>query len=293
VIRTAFAFIAVLAAATGWIRAEPQASNVPTTPVPAATDSAPTSGEAIYLRAVRAMKDAPQPPYVTFREDVSARNMRLSCTTDGTSLTLKHGDAAGSYRVWFRTSDERAVSEDVASQKRCSGALLYPAGAEIAALGAPSAAPSATASPAADGPPLIAAVRVESARYYHITLVDRETFEGHPVYRLALRAYRDPATHPLTDMLVDAQTFLVRQAAGEAAAHYVIASGRVAGVVTFDRSGPYWLARDETFDLAAQAIFVHAHCTVSVRATDFAFPDDVGSELASPSPSPSPGPRRR
>jgi len=288
VIRAAFVTIAFVAAATAWACGEPQASSVPATPDAAATAAATLTGEAIYLRATRAMKDAPQPAYVTFHEDVSARNMRLSCTADGTSPTLKHGDAAGAYRVWFRTRDERAVSEDLASQKRCGGALLYPAGAEIAALGVPSAAPSATPSPAVDGPPLIAAVRVESARYYRITLVDRETFEGHPVYRLALRAYRDPATHPLTGMLVDADTFLVRQAAGEAAAHYVIASGRVAGVVTFDRSGPYWLARDESFELAAQAIFVHAHCTVTVRGSDFAFPADVGDELASPSPSPAP-----
>ncbi|MBD5654475.1 MAG: hypothetical protein IAI50_04765 [Candidatus Eremiobacteraeota bacterium] len=247
--------------------------------------------EAIYLRATHAMKDAAEPPYVTFREDVTARNMRLSCTADGTNLSLKHGDIAGSYRVWYRTRDENAISQEVGSQKRCKGALLYPTGSDLATLGAPSAAPSATPVPdAGDGPPIIAAVRVESARFYKITLVDRESFEGHPVYRLALKAYRDPTTHPLTGMLVDEESFLVRQASGEAAGHYVVASGRVAGVVTFDRSGEYWVARDETFDLAAQALFVHAHCNVIVRASDFQYPADIDNVF--PSPSPSPGAHR-
>jgi hypothetical protein len=284
---TIFAIVSAALALEG-----PAASQSPArSPAPSETGLRP---EAIYLRATHAMKDAPEPDYVTFHEDVTARNMRLTCGSDGTSLELKHGDAAAAYLVYFRTRDEVAVSEDARSQKRCSGALLHPTGNEIATLGAaPSATPSASPSPSSDGPQLIAALRVESARFYRIALVDRETFEGHPVYRLALTAYRDPTEHPLTGMLVDEGSFLVRQASGEAAAHFVVASGRFAGTITFDQSGPYWLARDETFDIAAQAIFVHAHCKVSVHATDFQFPTAIADVFPSPSPSPSPRTTKR
>ena len=210
----AWSFVALAALITGaleWtpVAAQSPAPAAPQTPPPSAASLTP---EAIYLRATHAMKEAPQPAYVTFDESVTARNMRLACTSDGTSLSLKHGDASGSYRVWFRTRDENAVSQDTATQKRCSGALLFPTGADVASLGPhPSVAPSAAPTDGSGGPPLIAAVRVESARYYRIELVGRESLKDIRSIGLRCSAYRDPATHPLTGMLVDEDSFLVRR----------------------------------------------------------------------------------
>ncbi len=221
--------------------------------------------EAIYLRAVHAMKSAPVPPYVTFREHILGRNITLSCTSDGMNIGLRHGDVTATYDVYFRTRDGSAISKAVANPSAtaspCPSALLQPAGAGLSAMGVP----EATASPATDaasastfGPPIIAAVRVDGALFYHIELVGRERLGDNDVYHLKLTAYRDPDTHPLTDLYVDPETFLVREARGEVSGHYVVASGRFAGIVDFGRVGDYWLVEHEHFDVAANALFVHA-----------------------------------
>ncbi len=95
------------------------------------------------------------------------------------------------------------------------------------------------------------------------------------MYHLTLRAYREPDTHPLTDLYVDQKTFLVREARGEASGHYVIGSGKVSGIIDFDCVGPYWLAEHERFDIAANAMFVHARMMLAIDGSSFATPDEV------------------
>jgi hypothetical protein len=125
------------------------------------------------------------------------------------------------------------------------------------------------------GPPIIASLRVEGARYYHIDLAGHERLGASDVYHLKLRAYRDPNTHPLTDLYIDPETFLVREARGEVSDHYVLASGHVAGIVDFDRVGSYWLVQREHFEIAANALLVHARMTAMIGKSDFATPSDM------------------
>ncbi|GAC1546319.1 MAG: hypothetical protein NVS3B16_16860 [Vulcanimicrobiaceae bacterium] len=270
-------------------------------PAPSPSPAAALTPDAIYLRAIHAMKAEPQPAYVVYREDVRARNASIACTSEHTSLTLKHGDAHAAYRVWFRVRDGASVTQDLATLQHCRGVLLVPAGDEIASLGGSHAGPvpAATASPdapagdvgAGTGPALIGAVRVEAARFYRIASAGRDSFEGHDVYRLVLHAYRDPNAHPLTELLVDSASFLIRRASGEVSGHYVVASGRGAGTIAFDRVGPYWVVRDEDFELAFNALFVHARTTVAVRGSEYMYADAL-PEVTFPSPRPSPHARR-
>jgi hypothetical protein len=265
---------------------------------PPAQDDSPLTPEKIYLRAIRAMKDAPQPTFITFRENVAGRNVTLQCTSDGMQVNLHHGDVTAVYDVWFRTSDGSAISQPlgVASAKPCPSALLAPAGDAISSLGVPQASPSPGTAPttaAADsqiGPPIIAAVHVDGARYYHIDLAGREQLAGNDVYHLKLRAYRDPDTHPLTDLYVDPETFLVREARGEVSGHYFIASGRLAGVVDFDRVGVYWLVEHEHFDVAANALLVHARMTATIDGSNFATPNELPG-IVFPTPQPTVAPK--
>lgn len=264
---------------------------------PPAQDASPLTPERIYLRSIRAMKDAPEPPFITFRENVVGRNFVLKCTSDGMVVNLHHGDVAATYDVWFRTSDGSALSQPVgvASAKPCPSTLLAPVGGAISSLGIPQASPSPGTAPTtapADsnfGPPIIAAVHVDAARYYHIDLAGLEQLGGNDVYHLKLTAYRDPDTHPLTDLYVDRETFLVREARGEVSGHYVIASGRLAGVVDFDRVGAYWLVEHEHFDVAANALLVHARMTATIDGSNFATPNELpGIVFPTPQPNASP-----
>jgi hypothetical protein len=260
--------------------------------------SLPLTPEKIYLRSVRAMKDAPRPAFVTFRETVVGRNFALRCTKDGLLVSLHHGDVKAAYDVWFRTSDGSALSEPVnaANAKSCPGALLAPVGDALSSLGvsqpspAPQAAPTTKPAGSPFGPPIIGAVRVESARYYHIDLVGLEKLGANDVYHLKLRAYREPDAHPLTDLYVDIATFLVREARIEVSGHYVVASGRLSGVIDFDRVGAYWLAEREHFDIAANALLVHARMTATVEGSNFATPDELPG-IAFPARPPNAPPR--
>jgi hypothetical protein len=261
----------------------------------APSDSAPLTPEAIYLRAVHAMKAAAQPRFVTFRENVAGRNFRLSCTSDGIALNLHHGDIAGAYDVSFRTRDGGAVSRTADGTSTCPGTLLAPAGADISSMGVPAAMPSAasdaTSSQTGTGLPIIAAERVEAARFYHVELAGREHLGGNDVYHLKLTAYRDPDEHPLTDLFVDPQTFLIREARGEASGHYLIASGRVAGIVDFDRVGDYWLVEREHFDIAANALLVHVRMNATIDASNVMTPADLPG-VVFPTPEPTAAPKR-
>jgi hypothetical protein len=207
-----------------------------------------------------------------------------------------HGDVAATYDVWFRTSDGSALSQPVgvASATTCPDTLLAPAGGTVSSLGVPQASPSPEAAPTTGpndsqvGPPIIAAVHAESARYYQIELAGREQLAGHDVYHLKLRAYRDPDAHPLTDLYVDPQTFLVREARAEFSGHYVVANGRLVGVVDFDRVGAYWLVEREHFEFAANALLVHVRMTASIDGSNFATPAELtGISFPAPKAAPS------
>jgi hypothetical protein len=263
-----------------------------------AQDVSPLTPEKIYLRAIRAMKEAPEPPFITFRENVIGRNFTLQCNSDGMTVNLRHGDVTAAYDVSFRTRDGSAVSQPVgvASAKPCPATLLAPAGAAVSSLGVPQASPSpgsaSTTAPADSsfGPPIISAVHVEGARFYHIDLAGIERLGANDVYHLKLTAYRDPDTHPLTDLFIDPETFLVREARGEVSGHYVVASGRIAGVVDFDRVGAYWLVEHEHFDVAANALLVHARMTATIDGSNFATPDEL-PDIVFPSPQPTASPK--
>jgi hypothetical protein len=271
----------------------PTASSAPSVAAPASAESpgAPLTPEQMYLRSMKSMKAEAIPPYVQFREDVAARNLQLSCREHDASLTLKHGDMQRVSRVSYRSKDGAAVSVDATTGKRCSVALLYPAGSGLNSLDTatpkPASSPPSAAAPDDNGLKLVGAVRVESARFYKISLAGTEAIDGHPTYHLQLQAYRDPLEHPLSDLWVDPDSFLVRRARGEAAAHFVVGSGRFEGTLTFDRIGGFWIVRDEDFSAAANAFLIHARTHLSVHGSDFSFPVDLPGVFPSPSPSPS------
>jgi hypothetical protein len=275
--------LASMAVLVGW--SEPS----PIAPPPAQTASAaaaPLTGETIYLRAVHAMRALAGPKYVIFHESVRTRNLTLTCSKGEADMGLHHGDAKAEYRVWLRTHDGSDVDVDLATNERCDGAsILDPveSGSSKEDMFGPRPSPTPGQN-AMTCPRLIAAVRTESARFYRITLAGTETFEGHPVYRLVLRAYRDPTEHPLTGLLVDTESWRVRQASGEMSIHFVVASGWGGGSITFAEAGPYWVVRDEHVDLAANALLFHMRATLDAHASDFNFPDDLPGVFPSPRP---------
>jgi hypothetical protein len=279
---------AAFAAAVCFVAAAPDA------PSPAPSPPGLT-GEAIYLRAVRAMRAAPTPPYVIFDEEIQARNLFFSCGPKGLDIALRHGDQVTRYRVWYRSRDGASISVEDPSEGRCDDALLSPVDSahDHDDLFGPKPTPTPDdQSVAPNGLPIIAAVHSEAAHHYRITLVGEESFEGHPVYRLALSAYGNRSSdYPLTGMLVDREDFLVRQASGEVSLHLVVASGWAGLVLTFDDAAPYYVVRDEHVEVAANALLLHLHALIDVHGSGFSYPATLPEGVfPSPSPRPSPSP---
>jgi hypothetical protein len=275
---------AAFAAAVCFVGASPDG------PSPAPSPAGLT-GEAIYLRAVRAMRAEAVPAYVIFAERIRSRNLFFSCGEHGLDVALRHGDQETHYRVWYRSRDGESVSVEDPSGGRCDETLLPPVDSphEHDDLFGPKPTPTPSDETAApNGLPIIAAVHADAAHHYRISLVDEEEFEGHPVYRLTLKAYgnRD-SDYPLTGMLVDRDDFLVRQATGEISIHLVVASGWAGLMLTFDRAGQYWVVRDEHIEVAGNALFLHLRAVIDVDGSDFSYPATL-PEGVFPSPSPSP-----
>ena len=240
------------------------------------------------------MRAEPVPAYVIFAEQVRARNLFFKCIPGGLDVSLRHGDQETRYRVWYRSRDGESVSVEDPSGGRCDDSLLSPVDSphdhDDLFGPKPTPTPSET-SVAPNGLPIIAAVHADAAHHYRISFVDEETFEGHPVYRLALTAYDNRHTdYPLTGMLVDRDDFLVRQAMGEVSLHLVVASGWASLVLTFDRAEPYWVVRDEHIEVAGNALFLHLRAVIDVDGSDFSYPASLPPDVF---PSPSPSPTRR
>jgi hypothetical protein len=200
------------------------------TPDPAATPPAPApsalSGEAMYVRAIETFRALAQPAYVVYRVDYRGHGAFVRCVKGQSRVDFAGGEQRSTYRVWFKTAGAQALRLDLETNQRCAGApLLSPSGGDIAALVRSARSPS-TSSQEQGGPPVIGEMRVESALYYKVTAMRDEDVEGHATHHLSLQAFSDAPQHPLTELWLDVDTFLVRRVTGDFSDRYSGAPAR-------------------------------------------------------------------
>jgi hypothetical protein len=94
---------------------------------------------------------------------------------------------------------------------------------------------------------------------------------GTPVYHLRLTAVGDAASHPLTDVFVDEQSYLLRRAVAAFSDNTVTS---VTGTVTltFDPVGGYWLITSGEVDATVHAYFKNVSGSATFAASNFEFP---------------------
>jgi hypothetical protein len=104
---------------------------------------------------------------------------------------------------------------------------------------------------------------------YTLSLVGVENFNGTPVYHLHLVA-RDAGAHPLTDVYVDQQAYLVRRAVAAFTDNSVT---NVTGVLTmnFDRVGRSWLLDSGQVDATVHAFLQHVSGSATFAASRVSF----------------------
>jgi hypothetical protein len=185
----------------------------------------------IYVNALDTMKSLTQPAYIAFATSVSSSGMGFTLDSDSkheTVFGIGFGRGFSHQTTWqtvYRAEDDRVVvTADKGERSHATSPLFNPTwyGAYDwlrygldgpPSAGVPQQSPSPTASimptPAVSKPSdrvlgLIQAIGVTNYR-----IDDRGSTscpDGTPGHRLHLTAYRDPDTHPLTDVIVEEST---------------------------------------------------------------------------------------
>jgi hypothetical protein len=108
-----------------------------------------------------------------------------------------------------------------------------------------------------------------AAGNYTLSLVGVENVSGAPVYHIHLVA-QDAGTHPLTDVYVDQQTYLVRKAVAGFTDNSVT---NVTGLLTmnFDRVGDAWLLDSGQVDATVHAFFQNVSGSATFAASGVTF----------------------
>jgi len=189
------------------------------------------------------------------------------------------------YHVWYR-SDGKGLMQSTTPGRRGrpetffgypfpsapdNNILLYATPAPVS----PPPPPVGSPPPGAGGitpPPLLTNETVHGDRYYIVSLVGIEDYQGHPVYHLALRAVRDERSHPWKDLWVDTQTFQVWHAYADALGSSGPLTGRVTADVRFAPVGNYWLVQQATADGQGRIGFISDSGHYEYYFSEFTFP---------------------
>ncbi|HEX8807164.1 MAG TPA: hypothetical protein VF741_09445 [Candidatus Aquilonibacter sp.] len=101
---------------------------------------------------------------------------------------------------------------------------------------------------------------------YTISFVGVEDVTGTPSYHIHLVATQDAGAHPLTDLYVDQQTYLVRRAVAAFTDNSVT---NVTGTLTmnFDRVGKSWLLDSGQVDATVHAFMQHVSGSATFAAS--------------------------
>lgn len=160
------------------------------------------------------------------------------------------------YHVWYR-ADGSALMQNVATdraghhEQRFGYPFPFAPDINILLYATPAPTPTSvavttpapSASVGATPPPVILVQAITASRYYTVTLVGTEDYQGHSVYHLALLPLPnvDEKTHPWKDLWVDAQTFEVWKAHARAGGSKGPLTGVIEGTAEFEPVGPFWL----------------------------------------------------
>ncbi len=245
------------------------------------------------MRAARAL---PTPPYMAYKLALDTRNIRLTPvqSSEGSSFdaTLDHADHHYLYQVWYRAKDSAALSQDLVTHQTVAETIFAPAPIDMTeTVSSPTPAPSAaaTSTPNMASPPSLGTLNVAASRFYRITYIGMEPIADTPAVHLHLVALTDANHHPLTDLWIDPQTFLIRKASVAVTLRAVAAGGGGQGDALFNPVDRSWMITAFDFTAKGYALVWHANIGVVAKAYDilplWTLPD---SYFTTPSPKGSP-----
>lgn len=256
------------------------------------------------IKAMRAAARAGKPPYLTYKLSCDTHNLEIKPLEGRAGRTafdvnLVHADHHYDYQVWYRTSDDRSLSQDAVTHEEINDSLFEP---NAVVVDEPSPRPSASASPSPSSSatpsglsaaPSLGTLSIYGSRDYDIDLIGLEMLDGNQAYHLHLRARHSDRDHPLTDVWVDPETKLMRKARASFSMRAVAFGGGGDGDITFGQIGKYWMMTGFDLHGAIYALVWHASFSTDMRATDITLPQTLPDAYFPASPAPSSSPRRR
>jgi len=193
------------------------------------------------------------------------------------------------YHVWYR-SDGKALMQNVVAdraghhEQRFGYPFPFAPDVNIL-LGStppPTATPIvvATPTPSVSGrtpPPVISVQAITANRYYTVTLVGTEEYQGHSVYHLALLPLPnvDEKSHPWKDLWVDSQTFEVWKAHARAGGTSGPLTGVIEGTAEFEPVGQYWMLAHASGYGQGHALIISDSGQYEFFYSGFDFPDSL------------------
>lgn len=202
-------------------------------------------------------------------------------------IFIHHGrQFAYDYHVWYR-SDGKALMQNAAPdrngrhEQRFGYPFPFAPDINILLYATPPPTPEpaviAVPSPGASGntpPPIIGVQVVTANRYYSVTLVGLEDYQGHSVYHLALLPQPgvDEKSRPWKDLWVDAQTFEVWKAHARASGTEGPLTGVIEGTAEFEPVNGYWLLAHVTGYGQGHALFISDSGQYEYYFSGFDFP---------------------
>jgi hypothetical protein len=119
---------------------------------------------------------------------------------------------------------------------------------------------------------VIADVIVMSDKYYEVSGGEVESLDGLSVYHLQLSTREDKVAHPLTDLYVDPESFLVRKAVAAFKNEAVISGDSGTVTLDFGRVGGFWMVISGAVSARAHAFFTQAAGSASFALSNVTFP---------------------
>jgi len=258
---------------------------------------------AISLAAVAAMAmsayvavadPAPAPDALTIlrKAEATARNNADPPYTvyDMHEIFIHHGHQfTYDYHVWYR-ADGKGLMQGAGSDRQGhhEQRFQYPfpfapdINILLYATPPPTPVPVIIASPSPDAsghtsPPLIGVTAITANRYYSVTLVGLEDYQGHSVYHLALlpQPSVDEKAHPWKDLWVDTDTFEVWKAHASASGSKGPLSGVIEGTAEFQPVNGFWLLSHVTGYGAGHFGFISDSGQYEYFFSGFDFPNSL------------------
>jgi len=266
-------------------------------PVAGFADDLP-AGQSVYSKAVAAMRELQIPRYLRYRVRGEHHGLSLYFVMSGRHVYLNASpifdgrDFTGHGTARYDSSDGSGVFTDSAG-KDVVGCVPFPLGPEVRAFvrtgsaesavadTAPSPQPTPSPSASAAEPPIDVLGKIGSARAFYSKAYDIadagiETVDDAPAYHLKFTARDgDTTNHPVTDVYVDAKSYLVRSVILGGGQRGLLMGGGGSGRFDFGSFGEYWLVKHVHVEAAGHFLLAHKGGSLDYFFDGYTFPSSL------------------